>query len=88
MTANGAQPLAAEIGRIVRGARIAIGWSQDDLSARSRVPQSEISRLERGCHSGIDFGGLERIGQRPDLLHEKFQRQQQLGANARMTQAG
>src|SRR4029079_16139770 len=53
--------LAADVGRIFRDARVAIGWSQDALRRRSRVPQSKIARLERGVHSGVDLDELERI---------------------------
>jgi transcriptional regulator with XRE-family HTH domain len=56
-------PLAQAVGRLARHARLAIGWSQEDLSDRAEVPQSALSRLERGLHSGLDFEDLERIGQ-------------------------
>ena len=39
---------AKHIGEFVRQQRQAKGWSQTDLAARSLLPQSEISQLERG----------------------------------------
>lgn len=53
--------LATQIGQLVRGARTTMAWSQERLSVRSNVPQSVISRLERGIHSGVDFDDLERL---------------------------
>jgi len=53
--------VAADVGRFVRGARLTIGWSQHDLAGCARVPQSLVSRLERGLHSAADFDDLERI---------------------------
>ena len=53
--------LAAEVGRLVRGARVTIGWTQQELGDRAAVPQSLVSRLERGLHSGADFDDLQRI---------------------------
>jgi transcriptional regulator with XRE-family HTH domain len=38
-----------------------MGWSQDELSERAGVPQSAISRVERGLHAGLDLDDLERI---------------------------
>ena len=36
-------------------------WSQDELSRRSGLAQSAISRLERGIHSGLDLDELDRL---------------------------
>jgi len=35
--------------------------SQAELSRRSGVPQSTVSRLESGASQGIDFGVLEKL---------------------------
>jgi transcriptional regulator with XRE-family HTH domain len=53
--------LAADVGRLLRGARTTIGWTQDQLSERAGVPQSAVSRVERGLHAGLDLDDLERI---------------------------
>jgi transcriptional regulator with XRE-family HTH domain len=56
--------LAIETGRAIADARRAIGWSQRDLATRAMVPQSAISRLERGRRSAIDLTTIERIAGR------------------------
>lgn len=53
--------LAADVGRVVLDARTALGWSQEELSRRSGLSQSAISRLERGLHSGLDLDDLDRL---------------------------
>lgn len=39
---------AKHIGEFVRQQRVGRGWSQTELAIRSRLPQSEVSQLERG----------------------------------------
>jgi transcriptional regulator with XRE-family HTH domain len=53
--------LPTDVGRLIRDARIAIGWSQGELARRAGVSQSAISRLERGQPAGLGLGDLERI---------------------------
>jgi transcriptional regulator with XRE-family HTH domain len=53
--------LAVEAGRIVRSARLSIGWTQRELGRRSTVAQTAISRLERGLASGLDLDAIQRI---------------------------
>lgn len=53
--------LAMEAGRIVRSARLAIGWSQRELGRRAGVVQTALSRLERGQPSGFDLDAIQRI---------------------------
>lgn len=53
--------LAAEVGRLVRGARLTIGWTQRELGDRAKVAQSMISRIERGVPAGADLDDLQRI---------------------------
>jgi transcriptional regulator with XRE-family HTH domain len=57
------------IGAMIRSRRLALGWTQRDLAARSGVDQAVISRLENGKQYGMRWlrfaelvqalGGLE-----------------------------
>jgi hypothetical protein len=51
----------AEIGRIVRQRRLALGWSQRTLRDASGVPQSSISRLENGRLMGLRWARFGRL---------------------------
>jgi transcriptional regulator with XRE-family HTH domain len=45
----------------VRALRLARGWSQQDLSARSGVSVSSISRCETGDYAGLSIRMLARL---------------------------
>ncbi|MFL5715297.1 MAG: helix-turn-helix domain-containing protein [Chloroflexota bacterium] len=53
--------LASVVGRLLAHARRAIGLSQEEVSRRSGVSQSKVSRLERGVRSGVGLDDLEQI---------------------------
>src|SRR5262245_1691088 len=53
--------LAISFGDLVIGARTSLGFSQRELSRRSGLSQSAMSRLERGLHSGLDLDDLQRL---------------------------
>ena len=52
--------LGAQIGRIVREARLLVGWSQLDLASRTAASQAAISRLETAA-SSPDLALLDRV---------------------------
>ena len=45
----------------VRETRLRLGWSQRELEKRSGVPQSQISRLERGRLSAVRLTTIDRL---------------------------
>ena len=49
------------VGVTVRTARLASGWSQRELSRRSRVPQAQICRIERGRVRDLRISDLDRL---------------------------
>ncbi len=49
------------VGRMVKRRRLAIRWSQRDLSRASGLAQSAICRLENGKLSGVRFGRFARL---------------------------
>lgn len=53
--------LAERGGRLIGDGRRALGLSQRDLSRRTGIPQSVISRFERGQACGIDLTRLEQL---------------------------
>lgn len=54
--------MAAALVVRVKALREMKGWSQGELSRRSGVPQSTISRLEARGTPSIDLGNLEKLG--------------------------
>jgi DNA-binding XRE family transcriptional regulator len=54
--------VAAEIGAVIRSARLAVGWTQAELGRRCGYAASTISRMERGKQSSVlDIEVLHRI---------------------------
>jgi transcriptional regulator with XRE-family HTH domain len=49
------------LGLLVRRLRHGRGWSQSMLAGRADVPQSTISRLERGQRPGLRADSLARV---------------------------
>ena len=56
-------PLLEEFGHYVRRARYLVLVSQQILADETGVPQSQISRLERGFAPGLGVSGLVSLGQ-------------------------
>lgn len=54
------QPLLKAIGRQIRIARIARGWSQEALAAEANIDRSYLSGIERGIRN-ISLLKLARI---------------------------
>lgn len=54
--------------RQIKAARALLGWSQDDLAARSGVSQPTIKRLEA---EGGELGGREETGEKMRRALEK-----------------
>jgi len=55
-------PLAVRAGRIFGDARRALGLTQRDVEQRTGIPQSVISRFERGVPCSVDLTRVDRIG--------------------------
>ena len=49
------------IARGIRETRISLAWSQRELSARSGVPQSRISRIERALEPNVPLSVIDRL---------------------------
>ena len=49
------------IARCARETRLGLGWSQRELGARSGVPQSEISRIERALRHDLRLNSVDRL---------------------------
>lgn len=47
-------------GEVVRDARLARGWSQDELAARIDCKRAFVSRIETGGR-GVDVGTLQKL---------------------------
>ena len=50
-----------EVGRRIRRKRQMLGWSQGGLARRMAMPQSQLSRLERGEFKHVDIWQLRRL---------------------------
>ena len=50
-----------QLGRVLRDARVVIGWSQAELAGRAATSQSTISRIESGSVSSIEVGVVVRV---------------------------
>ena len=50
-----------EVGRRIRRKRQMLGWSQGDLARRLDMPQSQLSRLERGAFSLVHLWQLPQV---------------------------
>ena len=55
----GALPVA--VGALVRDARLEIGWSQDELAARTGTSQTRIWRIEHGDPSALSLGVIDDV---------------------------
>ena len=50
-----------EVGHRTRRKRQMLGWSQRDLARRVAMPQSQLSRLERGEFKHVDLWVLRQL---------------------------
>ncbi len=51
----------AKVGAAFRAVRIRMGRTQEAVAAAARVPQSAVSRLERGLLSGLSIDTIRRV---------------------------
>lgn len=51
----------AEIGALVREARLLAGWTQSELADRAITSQAMISRIERRSEASVDLAVIERV---------------------------
>ncbi len=87
--------LSAAVAALVREARVAIGWTQDELADRVGTSQTKIWRIERGDPGALDVPTIERVlgalGLRPTLeiegRHLADRRAQRDAVHARMIAA-
>ena len=49
------------VGSRIRRKRQMLGWSQGDLARRAAIPQSQLSRIERGVFSLVKLWQLHQI---------------------------
>jgi transcriptional regulator with XRE-family HTH domain len=49
------------VGRAFKAVRVHLGWTQDDVSARSGVSQGLVSRIERGVAEAVSVRELDRV---------------------------
>ncbi len=50
-----------EVGYRIRRRRQMLGWSQGELARRMPMPQSQLSRLERGEFKHVDIWQLKQL---------------------------
>ncbi|SRR6266536_3006878 len=65
--------VAAEVGSVIRDARLAAGWTQAELGRRCGYAASTISRMERGKQSSVrDIEVLHRISKALAISPQRF----------------